>query len=64
MSLSFLYGGKMLNENLKIGFVLSIIFILAFLLYLPGLKGDFLFDDFPNLAGLEAYTHEYNLAEA
>lgn len=57
-------GGEMLKENLKIGFVLSIIFILAFLLYFPGLKGDFLFDDFPNLAGLEAYTHEYNLAEA
>lgn len=53
-----------LKENLIVGFVLLIVCILAFLLYMPGLKGDFLFDDYPNLAGLEAYTYQYNFAEA
>lgn len=55
---------KNIKENLIIGMLLFMVFILAFYLYIPGLKGVFLFDDFPNLAGLEAYTHEYNLAEA
>lgn len=58
----------MLRENIKrsftIGFVLSVIFILAFLLYLPGLNGRFLFDDYPNLVGLEAYVYHYDFAEA
>ena len=68
MSLFVLYGINMLKDDLKenftVGLVLLIVFILAFLLYLPGLKGGFLFDDYPNLEGLEAYTYQYNFAEA
>lgn len=58
----------MLKEKLKDELIilsgLAITLILAFLIYLPGLKGGFLFDDFPNLAGLEAYTYQYDFAEA
>ncbi|WP_312533235.1 tetratricopeptide repeat protein [Acinetobacter variabilis] len=55
---------KNIKENLIIGMLLFMVFILAFYLYIPGLKGVFLFDDFPNLASLEAYTYQYNFDEA
>lgn len=58
----------MLKENLRdqilIISALALIVLLAFLIYLPGLKGVFLFDDYPNLAGLEAYAYQYDFAEA
>ena len=58
----------MLKENLRnqilIISALALILLLAFLMYLPGLRGGFLFDDYPNLAGLEVYTYQYNFAEA
>lgn len=58
----------MLKENLRnqilIISALALIFLLAFLMYLPGLKGSFLFDDYPNLAGLETYAYQYSFAEA
>lgn len=58
----------MLKEKLR-GYLLAIcillmILSLAIFLYIPGLTGDFLFDDYPNLVGLEAYTYHYDFAEA
>lgn len=40
------------------------IFLLAFFLYLPGLYGGFLFDDFPNLGDMSRYGDVTNWQNA
>jgi len=58
----------MINGNKKTiilqSSILFSILVLTYIVYLPGLNGGFLFDDLPNLTGLEAYTYQYDLEVA
>ncbi|CAB1208107.1 hypothetical protein [Acinetobacter bouvetii] len=55
---------KKMSENAKALGVFSLILLVAFLIYFPGLFGGYLFDDQPNLSGLGYYAETGNWKDA